>query len=262
MKILVINCGSSSLKYQLFNMETEQVLAKGSVERIGMDTAILTHKPEGNKELKQVSEILEHTTAIQKVLDVLTHREHGVLQSIEELGAVGHRVVHGGEEFTSSVLIDADVKVAITRTIDLAPLHNPPNLLGIHAVESLLPQVPQVAVFDTAFHQTMPPQAFLYALPKLLYNKHKIRRYGFHGTSHLYVSGRAADLSGRPIAGLKIISCHIGNGASVCAIMNGKSVDTSMGMTPLEGLVMGSRSGDIDPAIVPFTMAKDGCYNR
>lgn len=239
-------------------MTNEEVLAKGGVERIGMESAILTHIPsDGKSPYKQVSEILEHKTAIKKVLDALIHPDHGVLQSIEDLSAVGHRVVHGGEEFTSSVLITDEVKVAINRTIDLAPLHNPPNLLGIHAVESILPRIPQVAVFDTAFHQTMPKHSYLYALPKILYNKHKIRRYGFHGTSHLYVSQRAAELIGKPIESLKIISCHIGNGASICAIQHGKAIDTSMGMTPLEGLIMGTRSGDIDPAIVPFTMAKE-----
>ncbi len=238
-------------------MENAEVLAKGNIERIGMDSAILNHSPVGKKELKQVSEILEHTTAIQKVLEVLVHPSYGVLQSINELLAVGHRVVHGGEEFTSSVVITEEVKVAITRTIDLAPLHNPPNLLGIQAVESILPHVPQVAVFDTAFHQTMPPEVYLYALPKILYNKYKVRRYGFHGTSHLYVSQRAAELTSKPIEALKIISCHIGNGVSLAAILHGRSLDTSMGMTPLEGLVMGTRSGDVDPAIVPFIMAKE-----
>ncbi|MFE5319814.1 acetate/propionate family kinase [Paenibacillus sp. NPDC056579] len=257
MKILVINAGSSSLKFQLYSMENEAVLAKGKVERIGMDSAIASFEPDGKPEIREVSEILEHTSAIRKVLDMLVHKQYGVLGSIQEIDAVGHRVVHGGESFSGSVLVDEDVKREIKRLFDLAPLHNPAHMLGIHAVEANMPEVPQVVVFDTAFHQTMPPQSYLYPIPMVLYKKHKIRRYGFHGTSHAYVSERAAMLLQRPLQELKLISCHIGNGASCTAVMNGKSYDTSMGMTPLEGLMMGTRSGDIDPAIVPYAMGKE-----
>ncbi|MBO9597716.1 MAG: acetate kinase [Cohnella sp.] len=257
MNILVINAGSSSLKYQLFDMSTEVVLAKGRVERIGMDSSILTHEVDGQPEVKEVSEILDHTTAIRKVLDMLTNRKVGVLRNITEIKAVGHRVVHGGETFSESVLIDADVKLEIRKLFDLAPLHNPAHMMGIAAVEANLPEVPQTVVFDTAFHQTMPKMTYMYAIPTVLYRKHKIRKYGFHGTSHDYVSKRAAEYLGRPLNELKLISCHIGNGASCTAIMYGKSFDTSMGMTPLEGLMMGTRSGDLDPAVVPFTMNKE-----
>jgi acetate kinase len=257
MNILVINAGSSSLKYQLYDMKDESVLAKGKVERIGMDSAILTHEVAGKPEVREVSEILEHTTAIRKVIGILTHKQFGVLASLKDIHAVGHRVVHGGETFSSSVLVNEEVKGAIKRLFDLAPLHNPAHMLGIQAVEANLPDIPQAVVFDTAFHQTMPARAFLYAIPMVLYRRHKIRRYGFHGTSHAYVSERAAAFLGRPYDQMKIVTCHIGNGASCTAIMNGKSIDTSMGMTPLEGLMMGTRSGDVDPAIVPFIMAKE-----
>jgi len=257
MKILVINAGSSSVKFQLYEMEDESVLAKGKVERIGMDSAILSYEPSGKQEVRQVEEILEHTTAIRKVLDLLTDPEHGVLASTGEIQAVGHRVVHGGESFSSSVIINDEVKQEIKRLFDLAPLHNPAHLLGIQAVERNMPEVPQAVVFDTAFHQTMPPQSYLYPIPMVLYKKHKVRRYGFHGTSHAYVSERAAKLMQRPLDELKLVTCHIGNGASCTAVLNGKSYDTSMGMTPLEGLMMGTRSGDIDPAIVPYAMGKE-----
>ncbi|MEF3301748.1 acetate/propionate family kinase [Paenibacillus sp. GYB003] len=257
MNILVINAGSSSLKYQLFDMVRERVLAKGKVERIGMETAMLTHEPADRPELREVSEILDHTAAIRKVLRILTDPKEGVLRSIDDVHAAGHRVVHGGETFSGSVRIDDDVKREIRRLYDLAPLHNPGALTGILAVEANLPHIPQVAVFDTAFHQTMPPASFRYAIPHVFYKKHGVRRYGFHGTSHQYVSERAAELSGKRPDELKIVSCHIGNGASVTAIRCGKSFDTSMGMTPLEGLMMGTRSGDIDPAIVPFAMDKE-----
>ncbi|CAM3947540.1 acetate kinase [Cohnella lubricantis] len=257
MNILVINAGSSSLKYQLYDMTTESVLAKGRVERIGMESSILTHEVEGRADVREVSEILEHTTAVRKVLDMLTHRSFGVLESIGDIQAVGHRIVHGGESFKESVLIDADVKLEIRNLFDLAPLHNPAHMMGIQAVEANLPDVPQAVVFDTAFHQTMPATSYLYAIPKVFYRKHKVRRYGFHGTSHDYVSKQAAAFLGRPLEELKIISCHIGNGASCTAILHGKSYDTSMGMTPLEGLMMGSRSGDLDPAIVPFAINKE-----
>lgn len=257
MKVLVINAGSSSLKYQVYDMTDESVLAKGLVERIGMDSSILTHKPTGKEEVTEVSEILEHTTAIRKVLDKLVHAEHGVLSSIEEIQAVGHRVVHGGEFFNGSALVTDEVKAKIRQLIDLAPLHNPAAIMGINAAESNMPGVPQVVVFDTAFHQTMPESAYLYAIPRVLYNKYKVRRYGAHGTSHYYVSQIAAEFLERPIEDLKIITCHVGNGGSLTAIQNGVSVDTSMGMTPLEGLMMGTRSGDLDPAIVPYVMNKE-----
>ncbi|GAK40051.1 acetate kinase [Paenibacillus urinalis] len=257
MKVLVINAGSSSLKYQVYDMTDESVLAKGLVERIGMDSSILTHKPTGKEEVTEVSEILEHTTAIRKVLDKLVHAEHGVLSSIEEIQAVGHRVVHGGEFFNGSALVTDEVKAKIRQLIDLAPLHNPAAIMGINAAEANMPGVPQVVVFDTAFHQTMPESAYLYAIPRVLYNKYKVRRYGAHGTSHYYVSQIAAEFLERPIEDLKIITCHVGNGGSLTAIQNGVSVDTSMGMTPLEGLMMGTRSGDLDPAIVPYVMNKE-----
>jgi acetate kinase len=257
MNVLVINAGSSSLKYQLYEMTSEAVLAKGRVERIGMESSILTHEVDHEPEVREVSEILEHTTAIKKVLDMLTHRKFGVLRSIHDIQAVGHRVVHGGESFNESVLIDQSVKLEIRKLFDLAPLHNPAHMMGISAVEANLPNLPQAVVFDTAFHQTMPPKSYLYAIPTILYRKHKIRRYGFHGTSHDYVSKKAAEFLGRPLHELKLITCHIGNGASCAAILNGKSYDTSMGLTPLEGLMMGTRSGDLDPAIVPFTINKE-----
>lgn len=257
MNILVINAGSSSLKYQLYDMTNESVLSKGRVERIGMESSILTHEVEGEADVREVSEILEHTTAVRKVLDMLTHRKFGVLGSIEEIQAVGHRIVHGGESFRESVLIDDNVKLKIRNLFDLAPLHNPAHMMGILAVEANLPDIPQAVVFDTAFHQTMPQVSYLYAIPKVFYHKHKVRRYGFHGTSHDYVSQQAAAFLGRPLEELKIVSCHIGNGASCTAILNGKSYDTSMGMTPLEGLMMGSRSGDLDPAIVPYAINKE-----
>jgi acetate kinase len=257
MKILVINAGSSSLKYQLYNMEDESVLAKGKVERIGMESAILSHEPDDKQEVREVAEILDHTSAIRKVVAILVHPEHGVLNAIDDIQAVGHRVVHGGETFSSSVLVTLEIKQEIRRLFDLAPLHNPAHMMGITAVDTALPGVPQAVVFDTAFHQTMPPHTYLYPIPMVLYNKHKVRRYGFHGTSHAYVSDRAANFMGRKLEDLKLITCHIGNGASCTAIMNGKSYDTSMGLTPLEGLMMGTRSGDLDPAIVPFVMAKE-----
>lgn len=257
MKVLVINAGSSSLKYQLYNMTEESVLASGRVERIGMDSSILTHEPADKPEVREVSEILDHVTAVKKVLDALMHPDHGVLQSMSEIEAVGHRIVHGGEVFKSSVLVTQEVKLEIRNLFDLAPLHNPAHMMGIAAVETNMPGVPQVVVFDTAFHQTMPNTSYLYPIPRVLYRRHKVRRYGFHGTSHQYVSEQGAKLLGKPLESLNMISCHIGNGASVTAIKDGKSFDTSMGMTPLEGLMMGTRSGDIDPAIVPYVMNKE-----
>lgn len=257
MKVLVINAGSSSLKYQLYEMLNETVLASGRVERIGMDSSIVTHEPTDKPEVREVSEILDHVTAVKRVIDMITHKEHGVIGSMFEIDAVGHRVVHGGEVFKSSVLVTQEVKLEIRRLFDLAPLHNPAHMMGITAVEAVMPEVPQVVVFDTAFHQTMPKSSYLYPIPTVLYRRHKIRRYGFHGTSHAYVSDSAAHFLNKPLESLKMVTCHIGNGASCAAILNGKSYDTSMGMTPLEGLMMGTRSGDIDPAIVPFVMNKE-----
>lgn len=257
MKVLVINAGSSSLKYQLYDMTDESVLAKGLVERIGMDSSILTHKPTGKEEVTEVSEILEHTTAIRKVLDKLTDKVHGVLASVDEIQAVGHRVVHGGEFFKGSALVNEEAKAEIRNLFDLAPLHNPPAISGITAAEKNMPGVPQVVAFDTAFHQTMEEKVYLYPIPKVLYKKHHVRRYGAHGTSHDYVSKIAANYLGRPVEELKIITCHIGNGASLTAVKDGKSFDTSMGLTPLEGLMMGTRSGDLDPAVVTFVMNKE-----
>jgi acetate kinase len=257
MKILVLNCGSSSLKYQLFDMTDESVLAKGQVERIGMTDAILAHKPSDGEKHRIVEPILEHTSAIKAVLDALTDNDHGVIEAINEIDAVGHRVVHGGEAYSKSVIVTPAVKAAIEDNIELAPLHNPPNLKGILASETEMPSVPQVAVFDTAFHSTLPPYAYLYGLPYTLYQRYKIRRYGFHGTSHKFVAIRAAKVMQRDIRDLKVITCHLGNGASITAVNCGKSVDTSMGFTPLEGLMMGTRAGDIDPAIIPFIMAKE-----
>lgn len=257
MKILVLNCGSSSAKYQLFDMTNESVLAKGLVERIGMSDAILTHRPTGKEQYRTVQPLFEHTAAIKVISDALTHPKHGVISRIEEIEAVGHRVVHGGEKFTAATMVDEEVKDAITEYFDLAPLHNPAHLKGILAVEATLPNVPQVTVFDTAFHATIPRYAYLYALPYDLYQRYKVRRYGFHGTSHKFVAHRAAALMQKDIASLKIITCHLGNGASITAIDGGKSVETSMGFTPLEGLIMGTRCGDIDPAIIPFLMGKE-----
>ncbi|EXX91168.1 acetate kinase [Paenibacillus darwinianus] len=257
MKILVINAGSSSLKYQLYDMKDESVLASGRVERIGMDSSIVTHEPADKPEVRDVQEILDHVTAVKRVIDLLVSPQHGVIGAMTDIDAVGHRVVHGGETFKESVLVNAEVKLEIRNLFDLAPLHNPAHMMGINAVEANLPGVPQAVVFDTAFHQTMPDVAYLYPIPKVLYRRHKIRRYGFHGTSHNYVSEQAAKVLEQPLESLKMITCHIGNGASCTAILGGKSVDTSMGLTPLEGLMMGTRSGDLDPAIVPFTMNKE-----
>ena len=256
MKVLVVNCGSSSLKYQLFNMEDESVLAKGLVERIGIEGSILNHQPTGKGKIPLTADIKNHTIAIKMVLDALTDKEHGVVASIDEIDAIGHRVVHGAEKFSDSVLITPAVMDALEEFVELAPLHNPPNISGINACEEIMPNVPQVGVFDTAFHQTMPKHAFLYGLPYEAYEKYGVRRYGFHGTSHKYVSQRVAELMGKHMTNLRIITCHLGNGASIAAIKNGKSIDTSMGFTPLQGLVMGTRCGDIDPAITPYLMKK------
>ena len=256
MNVLVINCGSSSLKFQLINSDSEEVLAKGLCERIGIDGS-LTYQPQGGEKVKTDKAMPTHTEAIQFVIDALTDAKTGVVKSLDEIGAVGHRVVHGGEKFASSVVITDEVMKAIEECNDLAPLHNPANLIGINACQKLMPGTPMVAVFDTAFHQTMPEEAYMYGLPYEYYEKYKVRRYGFHGTSHSFVSKRAAELAGKPYDQLKTIVCHLGNGASICAVKNGKSVDTSMGLTPLEGLVMGTRSGDIDPAISEFIAKKE-----
>ena len=257
MNVLVINCGSSSLKYQLINSETEGVLAKGLCERIGID-GMLTYQPEGGEKEKSEIAMPTHTEAINAVLAALTNEKSGVIKSLSEVGAVGHRVVHGGEKFTSSCLINDESMKAIEECNDLAPLHNPANLIGIRACQELMPGVPMVAVFDTAFHQTMPDVAYTYGIPYEYYEKYKVRRYGFHGTSHSYVSKRTAEIVGKPYDQMKIIVCHLGNGASISAVNCGKSVDTSMGLTPLEGLVMGTRSGDLDPAIIDFVGKKEG----
>jgi acetate kinase len=256
MNVLVINCGSSSLKYQLLEMTTETLIAKGLVERIGIEGSVLKHEKTGAGKVVIETPMENHKDAIAQVIAAITDDTYGVIKSMSEIGAVGHRVVHAGEKYAASVLINDDVIKALEDCIELAPLHNPPNLLGIAACTELMPHTPQVAVFDTAFHQTMPPESFIYAIPYEYYENYGIRRYGFHGTSHKYVSERAAAMLGKPIENLKIITCHLGNGASVCAIKNGKCVDTSMGLTPLEGLVMGTRSGDLDPAIISFLADK------
>ena len=256
MNVLVINCGSSSLKFQLINAETENVLAKGLCERIGIDGR-LTYQPAGGEKEKSDLAMPTHTEAIQFVIDALTNEKTGVVKSLDEIGAVGHRLVHGGEKFASSVVITDEVKKAVEECNDLAPLHNPAHLIGVAACEKLMPGTPMVAVFDTAFHQTMPEKAYMYGLPYEYYEKYKVRRYGFHGTSHSFVSKRAAEVMGKSYDEVKTIVCHLGNGSSVSAVLNGKCVDTSMGLTPLEGLVMGTRSGDIDPAIMEFIAKKE-----
>ncbi|MBK6345264.1 MAG: acetate kinase [Bacteroidales bacterium] len=246
MKIIVLNCGSSSIKYQLFDMPTSEVLAKGLVDKIGLKGSLLKHSRNDGTEVKLEGEILDHQAGIEYLLGILISDKYGSIKSLDEIQAVGHRVVHAGEKFNGSVYITNEVIDALEECIDLAPLHNPPNLKGIYSITKLLPDVPQVGVFDTAFHQTMPDYVYLYGIPYSLYEKHKIRRYGFHGSSHRYVSKRAAEILGRNMEDLKIITCHLGNGASIAAIKNGKSLDTSMGMTPIEGLMMGTRTGDLD----------------
>lgn len=252
MNILVINCGSSSLKFQLIDAETEKLIAKGLCERIGIEGSQMTYTPTGGEKQKQAAPMPDHKAAIKLVLEALTDPSFGAIKDLKEIGAVGHRIVHGGETFAASTLIDENVLEAIRECNDLAPLHNPANLIGIEACQALMPGVPMAAVFDTAFHQTMPEEAYLYGIPYHYYENYKIRRYGFHGTSHSYVSREAAKLLGRPYDELKLIVCHLGNGASVSAVKNGRCVDTSMGLTPLEGLIMGTRSGDLDPAIIEF----------
>ena len=256
MNVLVINCGSSSLKFQLINSDTEAVLAKGLCERIGIDGR-LTYQPAGGEKKTEDKAMPTHTEAIQFVIDALTDAERGVVGSLEEIGAVGHRLVHGGEKFASSAVITDEMLKAVEECNDLAPLHNPANLIGVDACKKLMPNTPMVGVFDTAFHQTMPEKAYMYGLPYEYYEQYKVRRYGFHGTSHSFVSKRTAEILGQPYNNLKTIVCHLGNGASICAVENGKSVDTTMGLTPLEGLVMGTRSGDIDPAILEFLAKKE-----
>jgi len=257
MKILVLNCGSSSIKYQLFTMTNKEVIAKGGIEKLGMKGSFLKHVRQDGQVIIFEGEILDHKAGIEYILGILTSEKHGCLKNLEEIDAVGHRVVHGGERFNSSVLLTEEVLVEVTKCIDIAPLHNPPNLKGISAMEELIPGIPQVGVFDTAFHQTMEPKAYMYGIPYVLYKKYGIRRYGFHGTSHRYVTKRACELLGVDYNTQKIISCHLGNGASVVAVKNGKSFDTSMGFTPLEGLVMGTRCGDLDVGVVQYIMEKE-----
>lgn len=257
MNVLVINCGSSSLKYQVIDSNTENVLAKGLCERIGIDGRLVYQPTGGEKETKDVA-MPTHKQAIQMVINALTNEKTGVLKSLDEIGAVGHRLVHGGEKFAASAIITGEMLQTLEECSDLAPLHNPANLIGVRACQEVMPNTPMVGVFDTAFHQTMPREAYLYGVPYEYYEKYAVRKYGFHGTSHSYVSQRAAEILGKPYESLKTIVCHLGNGASVCAIKNGKSVDTSMGLSPLEGLVMGTRSGDIDPSAVEYIAKKEG----
>ncbi len=258
MNILVLNCGSSSVKYQLIEVDSRKLLARGSVERIGMSGATLSNIRHDGDEIKIAGEIVDHNSAIEYILAVLLSKNHGVISDRSDIHAIGHRVVHGGETFSASVLITEDVVKALRDNIELAPLHNPHNLRGISACDTIIPGTPQVAVFDTAFHQGMPRRAFLYGIPYALYSQYRIRRYGFHGSSHRYVSERAAELLGRDLADVKLITCHLGNGCSMAAIKGGTSIDTTMGFTPLEGLLMGTRSGDIDPSVILYIMGKEG----
>ena len=257
MNILVINCGSSSLKYQLIDMKNENVLAKGLVERIGIEGSQIKHETIGKEEVKIQEAMKDHKRALELVLNSLTDKNYGAIASLDEIQAVGHRVVHGGESFADSVVIDDQVMKAINDNVEVAPLHNPPNIMGIEACSELMKGVPQVAVFDTAFHQTMPEKNYIYALPYEYYQKYKIRRYGFHGTSHKFITEEAAKLLNKPVDQVNLITCHLGNGSSITSVVNGKSYDTTMGFTPLEGLVMGTRTGDLDPAIIPFIMDKE-----
>jgi len=257
MKVLVINCGSSSLKYQVLDMDGEILMAKGLVERIGLDGSVIKHEKVGRDKFVNETPMKDHKEAIKQVLDAIVDQDHGVLKSMAEIGAVGHRVVHAGEKYARSVMITDDVIKALEECVELAPLHNPPNLLGIAACKELMPDIPMIGVFDTAFHQTMPPESYIYAIPYEYYTKYCIRRYGFHGTSHKYVAQRASEILNVNLDDLKIITCHLGNGASLSAIKRGKCIDTSMGFTPLEGLVMGTRCGDLDPAIVSYIREKE-----
>ena len=253
MKILIVNAGSSSLKYQLINMDNEATIAQGMIERIGIEGGKLTQKANGEKRVI-MSDMKDHLDAVAMMIQVLTDKDYGVISSMDEVGAVGHRVVQGGELFTASAVINDAVIAAIEKNVQLAPLHNPANLMGIYACQKIMPNTPMVAVFDTAFHQTMPPKSYLYGVPMEYYERLRVRRYGFHGTSHRYVSQRAAEILGRPIEELRLVTCHLGNGSSMAAVQFGKSVDTSMGMTPLEGVIMGTRSGNVDPAVLQFIM--------
>ena len=262
MKILVVNCGSSSLKYQLFDMTDESVLAKGLVERIGIEGARIKHTKTGMDVVIRNTEITNHKVAFKVVVEALLDGSHGALKSLDELSAVGHRVVHAGEKYAGSVMITQDVIDALEECVPLAPLHNPANLMGIYAVTEALPNVPQVGVFDTAFHQTMPGYAYMYGVPYHYYEKYKVRRYGFHGTSHFYVSRRAAAILGKPVESLNIVTCHMGNGSSLAAVKGGKSVDTSMGFSPLPGVIMGTRSGDVDPLLISFLSEQEGIDNK
>jgi acetate kinase len=257
MKILVLNCGSSSIKYQLFDMIGRKVITKGVIEKLGMKGSFMKHVRHDGQNVIFEGEIIDHKAGIEYILGVMTSAKHGCLESLTEIDAVGHRVVHGGEKFKESVFIDDEVKFELEKNIALAPLHNPPNLKGVLAMEELIPGIDQVSVFDTAFHQTMEPYAYMYAIPNVLYKKYGIRRYGFHGTSHRYVSQRVCEILGRNIHDQKIITCHLGNGASIAAVKNGKSVDTSMGFTPIEGLIMGTRAGDLDIGAVTYIMEKE-----
>jgi len=257
MKVLVVNCGSSSLKYQVLEMDDASLLAKGLVERIGIDGSVIKHEKIGMDKFVKETPMQNHKDAIGHVLEALVDANHGVIKSMDELGAVGHRVVHAGEKYAGSVLITDDVMAALEECIDLAPLHNPPNIMGIRACQELMPKTPMVGVFDTAFHQTMKPEAYLYAIPYEFYDKYKVRKYGFHGTSHKYVSERAAAMLGKEPKDVKVVTCHLGNGASCAAVKNGVCIDTSMGFTPLDGLVMGTRSGAIDPAVITFLKQKE-----
>lgn len=257
MNILVINCGSSSLKYQLIDMNGEEVLAIGLVERIGIEGSRIKHDTTGKERYIIEEPMKDHRKALELVLNAIVDEEHGAISSLDEIGAVGHRVVHGGEDFSGSIIIDENVMEALEKNVELAPLHNPPNIIGINACKELMPNIQMVAVFDTAFHQTIPAENYIYALPFEYYEKYKVRKYGFHGTSHKYVSQRAAEMIGKDIKDLKIVTCHLGNGSSITAVDGGESIDTSMGFTPLEGLAMGTRCGDMDPAIIPFIMEKE-----
>lgn len=257
MKVLVVNSGSSSIKYRLFDMDNETVLAKGLIERIGIEGSKISHYPTGKETLKKEIEIPDHRKGIEILIESLLNDKYGVLTSISEISAVGHRVVHGGEKYSGSVLINEDVINTLNEYTELAPLHNPPNILGIKVCQELLPDIPQVGVFDTAFHQSIPEQAFLYGLPYYYYKKYRIRRYGFHGTSHKYVAQKASEMLGQNINELKIISCHLGNGSSITAVKEGKSIDTSLGFGTISGVIMGTRCGDIDPAIIPYLMEKE-----
>ncbi len=257
MKVLVVNSGSSSIKYQLFDMTDESVLAKGLVERIGIPDSIINHYPSGKEPIITHQDIPDHRVGIKLMMDALLHPEYGIIKDVLEISAVGHRVVHGGEKFSGSVLLTDEVMDALKECIELAPLHNPPNILGIEVCKELMPRVPQIGVFDTAFHQTIPECAYLYGIPYKYYKKYKVRRYGFHGTSHKYVAQKAADILEKPLEELKIITCHLGNGSSITAVKNGISVDTSLGFGTVAGIVMGTRCGDVDPAVIPFLMDKE-----